>query len=83
MQRAPGDGITRASPGARRGCRLVDNKEREWLLVRALNRMRSQYEGLLALCETFDRQEDERLLQRWGRRWEGEWRALRCLAARN
>jgi hypothetical protein len=61
----------------------VDNKERVRLLVRALSRMRSQYEELLALCEQLDRQEDERLLQRWGRRWEGERRALRFLAARN
>ena len=62
---------------------MVDNKERMWLLVRALTRMRSQYEELLALCEKLDRQEDERLLQRWGRRWEDERRAARFREARN
>ncbi len=30
-----------------------------------------------------DQQEEERLLQRWGRRWERERRARRLLEARN
>jgi hypothetical protein len=61
----------------------VDGKEQVRLLVRALNHLRDQYEALYALCEAFDRQEDERLLQWWGRRWERERRSLRFLEARN
>jgi hypothetical protein len=52
----------------------VDNKAKVRVLVQTLNHLRDQYEELFALCEKFDRQEDERLLQRWGRRWEGEQR---------
>src|SRR5688500_11336169 len=73
----------RVTLAARRGCRAVDNKAKVRRLVRVLNHLRDQYEELFALCEEFDRQEDERLWQRWGRRWESERRALRFLEARN
>jgi hypothetical protein len=58
----------------------VDNKEQVALLLQALADLRSQHQ---ALTDEIDRQEEEVLLRRWGRRWDRERRERRLLEARN